>query len=96
MTSCSFFAGKLSDRLGVRKTTLQGHLAVGVCTLAAAFAPSFYWGCLCFFLAGMGYSFLNPSSSKGVMAWFHRDERATAMAQANRRSAGVVPMPRRD
>ena len=92
MTSFSFFAGKLSDRLGVRKTTFQGHLAVGVCTLAAAFAPSFYWGCLCFFLAGMGYSFLNPSSSKGVMAWFHRDERATAMGtkQTGVPAGGVV------
>lgn len=92
MTGFSFFAGKLADRLGVRQTTLQGHLAVGVCTFAAALAPSFVWGCVSFFLAGSGYAFLNPSSSKGVMAWFHRDERATAMGtkQTGVPAGGVV------
>src|SRR5215471_8053830 len=92
MTSFSFFAGKLSDAMGVRKTTLQGHLAVGVCTLAAAFAPNFTLGCVSFFFAGMGYSFLNPASSKGVMAWFYRDERATAMGtkQTGVPAGGVV------
>jgi ACS family hexuronate transporter-like MFS transporter len=79
MTGASFAAGWLTDRLGVRKTTLQGHLAVGVCTVAASLTPSFAWGLVSFFLAGLGYSFLNPSSTKGVMAWFYRDERATAM-----------------
>jgi sugar phosphate permease len=79
MAGFSFGAGWLADRLGVRRTTLQGHLSLGVCTVAAALAPSFSWAFACFFLAGLGYSFLNPASSKGVMAWFHRDERATAM-----------------
>jgi MFS family permease len=79
MAGFSFGAGWLADRLGVRQTTLQGHLSLGACTVAAALAPSFSWAFACFFLAGLGYSFLNPASSKGVMAWFHRDERATAM-----------------
>jgi MFS family permease len=79
MTGTSFATGWLADRLGVRKTTLLGHLGVGVCTMAAALAPSFESAWLSFFLAGAGYSFLNPASSIGVMTWFHRDERATAM-----------------
>jgi len=79
MAGFSFGAGWLADRLGVRQTTLRGHLSLGVCTVLAALAPSFSWAFACFFLAGLGYSFLNPASSKGVMAWFHRDERATAM-----------------
>ncbi len=79
MTSASFGAGWLADRMGVRNTTLYGHLCVGVCTLAAAFAPSFAWAFASFFLCGLGYAFLNPASTKGVMAWFYRDERATAM-----------------
>jgi sugar phosphate permease len=79
MAGFSFGAGWLADRLGVRQTTLQGHLSLGVCTVAAALAPSFSWAFAFFFLAGLGYSFLNPASSKGVMAWFQRDERATAM-----------------
>jgi MFS family permease len=79
MTGASFGTGWLADRLGVRKTSLQGHLTLGVCTVAAALAPPFTWAFASFFLAGFGYSFLNPASTKGVMSWFHRDERATAM-----------------
>ncbi len=79
MTAASFGAGLLADRMGVGKTTLQGHLFVGVCIGAAALAPSFPWAFAGFFLCGLGYAFLNPASTKGVMAWFHRDERATAM-----------------
>lgn len=92
MAGFSFGTGWLADRLGVWKTTLQGHLWVGLCTVAASLAPSFWWACASFFLAGLGYSFLNPASSKGVMAWFHRDERATAMGikQTGVPAGGVV------
>jgi MFS transporter, ACS family, hexuronate transporter len=92
MAGFSFGAGRRADRLGVRKTTFQGHLSLGLCTIAAALAPSFAWAFASFFLAGLGYSFLNPASSKGVMAWFHRDERATAMGtkQTGVPAGGVV------
>ena len=79
MTGASFGTGWLADRLGVRKTTLQGHVLLGICTAVAALSTTFEFGCVSFFLAGFGYSFLNPSSTIGVMTWFHRDERATAM-----------------
>jgi len=79
MTGASFGTGWLADRLGVRKTTLQGHALLGLCTMAAALSQSFEFGCASFFLAGLGYSFLNPASTIGVMIWFNRDERATAM-----------------
>ena len=79
MTGASFATGWFADRFGVRRTTLNGHLFVGVCIVAAALSPSFEWSCVSFFLAGCGYSFLNPASTIGVMTWFERDERATAM-----------------
>jgi MFS family permease len=79
MTGASFGAGWLADRLGVRRTTMQGHWFVGACIASAALAPSFAWAFASFFLCGLGYAFLNPASTKGVMAWFERDERATAM-----------------
>ena len=79
MTGASFCTGWLADRLGVRRTTMQGHLCLGLCIVGAALAPTFEWGCVSFFLAGLGYSFLNPASTIGVMTWFQRDERATAM-----------------
>jgi len=92
MAGFSFSSGRRADRLGVRKTTLQGHLFLGVCTIAASLSPSFTWACASFFLAGLGYSFLNPASSKGVMEWFDRDERATAMGakQTGVPGGGVV------
>jgi MFS transporter, ACS family, aldohexuronate transporter len=79
MATLSFAAGWLADRLGVRAITLAGHLALGVFVMAAAFAPSFAWAFTIFFFAGLGYSFLNPASTRGVMEWFTREERATAM-----------------
>jgi MFS family permease len=92
MTGASFGTGWLADRLGVRRTTLIGHLGVGICTTAAALSLSFEWAFTSFFLAGFGYSFLNPASSIGVMTWFHRDERATAMGikQTGVPSGGVL------
>ena len=92
MTGASFGAGWLADRLGIRKTTLQGHVALGICTAIASVAPSFAWAFASFFLAGLGYSFLNPASTKGVMMWFDRDERATAMGvkQTGVPAGGVV------
>ncbi len=88
MTGASFGAGWLADRWGVRRTISQGHLFLGICTVAAALSPSFIWACASFFLAGLGYSFLNPASSVGVMNWFHRDERATAMGTKQTGVAG--------
>jgi MFS transporter, ACS family, aldohexuronate transporter len=92
MAAFSFGAGRLADRLGVRSTTLGGHLALGLCTAAAALAPSFGWAFGIFFFAGLGYSFLNPASTKGVMEWFQREERATAMGikQTGVPAGGVV------
>jgi MFS family permease len=92
MSGFSLGAGWLADRLGVRKTMLQGHLSLGICTVAASLAPSFSWAFASFFLAGLGYSFLNPASSKGVMLWFHQDERAMAMGtkQTGVPAGGVV------
>jgi MFS transporter, ACS family, hexuronate transporter len=92
MTGASFASGWLADRFGVRKTTLRGHLLVGLCITAAALAPSFATACACFFFAGLGYSFLNPASTIGVMAWFRRNERATAMGikQTGVPAGGVV------
>ena len=79
MAGLSIAAGWLTDRLGVRGTAVMGHLVVGFFTTAASLAPSFGWAFVSFFLAGLGYSFLNPASTKGVMSWFQREERATAM-----------------
>jgi len=78
MAGFSFTAGWLTDRLGVRKATLIGHTFAGTATIFGSLAPSFGWAFVCFLMAGLGYSFLNPASTKGVLIWFQR-QRATAM-----------------
>jgi len=78
MAGFSFTAGWLSDRLGVRKASFIGHVFAGVAIFIASSAQSFGWAFVCFLLTGLGYSFLNPASTKGVLMWFRR-QRATAM-----------------
>ncbi|MFQ5682569.1 MAG: MFS transporter [Candidatus Binatia bacterium] len=92
MAGLSLGAGWLADRLGIRGTALSGHLGLGIFTIVAALAPSFGWAFISFFLAGLGYSFLNPATTKGVMIWFHQEERATAMGikQTGVPAGGVV------
>src|ERR1041385_3111585 len=43
MAGFSFAAGRMADRLGARRTTFQGHVFLGVCTIGASLAPSFSW-----------------------------------------------------
>ena len=78
MAGFSFAAGWLSDHLGVRRASFIGHVFAGTAVLFASSAGSFGWAFACFLLTGVGYSFLNPASTKGVLMWFRR-QRATAM-----------------
>lgn len=78
MAGFSFPAGWFSDRLGVRRASFIGHVFAGTAVLFASSAESFGWAFACFLLTGLGYSFLNPASTKGVLMWFRR-QRATAM-----------------
>ncbi len=78
MAGFSFAAGWFSDRLGVRRASFIGHVFAGTAVVFASAAGTFGWAFACFLLAGLGYSFLNPASTKGVLMWFRR-HRATAM-----------------
>lgn len=91
MAGFSFTAGWFSDRLGVRRASLIGHVGAGTAVIIASSAGSFGWAFACFLLTGLGYSFLNPASTKGVLMWF-RHHRATAMGikQTGVPGGGVV------
>ena len=91
MAGFSFTAGWFSDRLGVRKASFIGHVFAGTAVVFASSAGSFGWAFACFLLTGLGYSFLNPASTKGVLMWFRR-HRATAMGikQTGVPAGGVV------
>jgi len=72
-------AGHLADRWGVRPTFLGG-LAVGAGGLAlAAAAPGFSMFLGCLFLAGVGWSVVNPVLGKAIVDLFPVRERGIAM-----------------
>src|SRR5262245_27426074 len=77
-----FFAlpgGRLADRLGVRPSLLGG-LALGAAGLfAGALSPSFLGFLLCVFVAGTGWSVVNPALGKGIMDVFPAHEHGIAM-----------------
>jgi MFS family permease len=71
--------GRLADRLGVRPTFLGG-LALGATgLLAAALAPGFLAFLFCLFVAGTGWSVVNPALGKAIMDVFPMRERGIAM-----------------
>src|ERR1700737_1950137 len=71
--------GRLADRLGVRPAVLGG-LALGAGGLvAAAVAPGFLAFLFCLFVAGAGWSVVNPTLGKAIMDVFPVRERGIAM-----------------
>ena len=72
-------AGHLADRWGVRPTFLGGLiLGAGGLALAAA-APRFWMFLGCLFLAGVGWSVVNPVLGKAIVDLFPVRERGIAM-----------------
>jgi MFS family permease len=75
----SLTAGHLADRWGVRPTFLGGlTLGAGGLALAAA-APRFWMFLGCLFLAGVGWSVVNPVLGKAIVDLFPVRERGIAM-----------------
>jgi ACS family hexuronate transporter-like MFS transporter len=77
-----FFAlpgGRLADRLGVRPSLLGGLALGAVGLFAGACSPSFLGFLLCLFVAGTGWSVVNPALGKGIMDVFPPSERGVAM-----------------
>ena len=71
--------GRLADRVGARPSLLGG-LLVGAAGLAAgALSPGFTTFLLCLFLAGIGWSVVNPALGKAIMDLFPAHERGIAM-----------------
>jgi MFS family permease len=72
-------AARLADRVGVRPSLLGG-LIVGAAGLAVgAAAPAFPAFLFCLFVAGSGWSVVNPALGKAIMDLFPAPERGIAM-----------------
>ena len=71
--------GRLADRLGVR-TSFLGGLALGAAGLAAAaWSPGFPTFLLSLFVAGIGWSVVNPALGRAIIDLFPARERGIAM-----------------
>jgi MFS family permease len=72
-------AGRLADRVGVRRSLLGGLIVVAVGLAVGAAAPAFPAFLFCLFVAGSGWSVVNPALGKAIMDLFPAPERGMAM-----------------
>jgi MFS transporter, ACS family, aldohexuronate transporter len=79
VVSSSLFFGWITDLLGERWALTLGLGIQGVFMIGFAWAHAFFLGGALLLLSGIGYSGVNPATTKGVMRWFPPQGRATAM-----------------
>lgn len=72
-------SGIITDRLGVGWTLFGAMLTMFSGTLFFSIAEDFEAALIAAFLIGLGYSFVNPATAKGVVRWFPPQWRGTAM-----------------
>jgi len=72
-------AGGLTDRFGIGRTLIGAHLLMAIAALTLVLADGYVQSLVALFLMGLGYSFLNPSTARGVLDWFPSARRGTAM-----------------
>jgi len=72
-------AGRLADRIGVRPTLLGGLALGGLALFAAAASPVFPAFLFCLFVAGLGWSVVNPALGRAIIDLFASRERGVAM-----------------
>lgn len=72
-------AGWLVDRFGIRRALVAAHviLASGMTLIALANGSTAL--AIGLAMCGLGYVLINPSTARGVLAWFDHRHRATAM-----------------
>jgi MFS family permease len=71
--------GQLADRFGVRTSLLGGLAIAAVGLLAGAWAPVFPIFLACLFVAGIGWSVVNPALGRAIIDLFPVSERGVAM-----------------
>jgi len=94
----TYFGGGLADRFGIRPTVFAAVLLSGICGLTRVFFPDFAVFLALAALLGMANSFVAPSLTKLVGAWFPKRQIGLATgiyasAQAIGFSIGLVTGP---
>lgn len=72
-------AGGIADRYGVGRTLIGAHVVMAAAPVLLSFAHSYAASLVAMFLMGLGYCINNPSTARGVLEWFPREKRGTAM-----------------
>lgn len=79
VVAASLLFGWVSDFLGERWALILGFGIQGVFMIGFAWIHTFLLGGILLLLSGIGYSSVNPATTKGVVRWFPSQGRATAM-----------------
>ncbi len=79
VVSASILFGWASDFLGERRTLILGLGIQGLFMIGVAWIHTFLLGGILLLLSGIGYSSVNPATTKGIIRWFPAQGRATAM-----------------
>ena len=72
-------AGNFTDQLGVNRSLGLSMFGLSVGTVGFILSDRLEYALLSMFVMGLGYSLVNPATGKGVMDWFPKERRATAM-----------------
>lgn len=72
-------AGAITDRIGVGRTLVMAHALMCVAAIMLAVADGYIQCLSAMFVMGLGYSLSNPSTARGVLDWFPKERRGTAM-----------------
>lgn len=75
----SIKAGQLADYLGERFTLFCGQAFIGAMVFLLGLSNTYPAALALMFMAGLGYSAVNPSTSRAIMGWFPGHIRGTAM-----------------
>lgn len=70
-------AGTLADSWGIKRTLVLGQVVITLGLIAVSASNSYVVLVVLMALAGCGYGFLNPTSTKAVMVWSPPSQRAT-------------------
>ena len=71
--------GSIIDRIGVRRSLIVACVLTGAGAWSMSAAASFPGAVAAMALIGLGYAFVNPATSKGVLEWLPANRRATGM-----------------
>ncbi|MGD8310622.1 MAG: MFS transporter, partial [Chromatiales bacterium] len=71
--------GSIIDRIGVRRSLATACLLTGLGAWSMSIAGNLAAAIAAMALIGLGYAFVNPATSKGVLEWVPAKRRATGM-----------------